>query len=90
MVSYGAAVQPVVMVPNVSGGPPMPVFVTPQPQIRPTSLDLPPEQPVTDDDVKQVKEMFPNLDDEVIKSVLEANHGNKQSTINSLLQMTGQ
>lgn len=85
-----AAVQPVVMVPNVSGGQPLPIFVTPQPQVRPPVCDQPPVQPITDDDVKQVKEMFPNVDDEVIRSVLEVNRGNKQSTINSLLQMTEQ
>lgn len=85
-----APVQPVVMVPNVSGGQPLPIFVTPQPQVRPPVVETVPVQPITDDDVKQVKEMFPNVDDEVIKSVLEANRGNKQSTINSLLQMTEQ
>lgn len=92
MASYNyGAVQPVVMVPNASGGQPLPVFVTPQPQVRqPVVEQPPPVQPITDDDVKQVKEMFPNVDDEVIRSVLEVNRGNKQSTINSLLQMTEQ
>lgn len=86
MATY-AAVQPVVMVPNVSGQP-LPMFVTPQPQVRPP--DAIPVPPITDDDVKQVKEVFPNIDDEVIRSVLEENRGNKQSAINALLQMSGQ
>lgn len=90
MATYNyAAVQPVVMVPNVSGQP-LPMFVAPQPQPQVRPPDAIPVQPITDDDVKQVKEVFPNIDDEVIRSVLEANRGNKQSAINSLLQMSGQ
>lgn len=87
MSSYNyQAVQPVVMVPNVAGRT-LPVFVAQQPPAQPVQQP-PPVQPITDDDVKQVQEMFPNIDIEVVRSVLEANRGNKQGTINSLLQMT--
>ena len=55
------------------------------PQQRPVQ----PQGPMyTDEDFKQVKEMFPDMEDEVIKSVFESNSGNKDSTINALLQMS--
>lgn len=79
------AVQPVVMVPNVAGRT-LPVFVAQQPQVLPAQQP-PAVQPITDEDVKQMQEMFPNIDVEVIRSVFEVNRGNKQATINSLLQM---
>ena len=41
----------------------------------------------TDEDLNTIKEMFPTYDIEVIKSLMESNGGNKEATIESLLQM---
>ena len=65
-------------------------YVMPQQPQQPLQ-PLQPPQPAgplyTDDDVNQVKEVFPDVDEEVIKSLLEANRGNKDQTINNLLTM---
>lgn len=82
--------QPVVFVPNVSGRA-LPVYVqTPQliPQQQMIQQPPPPAQPLTDEDVANLMEMFPSVDKDVIKSIGEANRGNKEATINSLLQLT--
>ncbi len=43
---------------------------------------------ITDQDVKQVQEMFPTVDEEVVRSVLEACHGNTDQAVSNLLSMT--
>ena len=51
-----------------------------------------PQQPlrprIRDEDVTQLREMFPSLDEEVVRSVLEANNGRVDSAVTNLLQMT--
>jgi len=54
----------------------------PPPQQQPVAA-----QPITDEDVAVVKDMFPDVEVDVIKSVLEANRGDKDATINNLLSM---
>ncbi|XP_029842896.2 toll-interacting protein-like [Ixodes scapularis] len=67
-----------------------PGMVQAQPAANPA---LPPvaHQPapvnITDDDVKQVQEMFPGMDAEVIRGVLETHRGNKDASVNALLSM---
>lgn len=76
---------PVVFVPNVSGRA-LPVYVQNQPMQQ--TVEPPPPQPLSDEDVSNLMEMFPMVDKDVIKSIGEANRGNKEATINSLLQLT--
>ncbi|XP_050434297.1 toll-interacting protein-like [Adelges cooleyi] len=88
IMSYGVPpslglVPPVMMMPPISkyGDPSAgltPIYVQPS---APQPLPLNPE------DLKQVQDMFPNMDKETVKTVFEANNGNKDLTVNSLLQM---
>jgi len=78
-------VPPVMVVPNVATGRPAIV----NPQTVPLTQQLPPQPPpaLNDEDIQQISEMFPNVDKEVIRSVGEANRGNRDATVNSLLSM---
>ncbi|KAJ8683453.1 hypothetical protein QAD02_019245 [Eretmocerus hayati] len=79
---------PVMMIPstnmvgNLTPFAPVSVYTTPAvPPVPPSSL------PNAEEELKQISEMFPNLDKEVIKSVYDANGGKREGTVNALLQM---
>ncbi|VEN36962.1 unnamed protein product, partial [Callosobruchus maculatus] len=79
-----APAQPTLVVPRTGGGA-KPLGVYPA---ATNQTGSPPPMPVlSESELKQIEEMFPNIEKEVIKTVFEANRGNKESTINSLLQM---
>ncbi|KAH0952682.1 hypothetical protein HN011_006931 [Eciton burchellii] len=78
----------IMMVPSgtMFGMPYTPVNVYTAPPTTASTV-APSTLPNAEIELKQIAEMFPNIDKEVIKSVYDANHGKKDVTINSLLQM---
>ena len=91
MTTYSAPVMMPMYYPQPVVG--QPVAYPPQQGVMPQQVmpQQPQPQPqMTEEDLKQVKDMFPNMEDQVIKSVFEANRGNKDATINSLLAMNSE
>lgn len=85
---------PMLMVPNVGGNrghSPLAVYAAPPGVapgvVSPQATSPQPPAVLSEQELKQIEEMFPNIDKEVIKSVSEVNRGNKDGTVNSLLQM---
>lgn len=56
-----------------------PAVQEPQPQFQPVVIK--------DEDIKELKEMFATVDEEVIRSILEQHHGDKNGACNALLEM---
>lgn len=84
--TYSAPVMMPMYYPQPVG---QPVVYPPQQGILPQQ-QLQQQPQMSEEDLKQVKDMFPNMEDQVIKSVFEANRGNKDTTINSLLAMNSE
>ena len=77
--------------PSPPGGAVQPGGATNAALSQPRQVQLPPDLPpyvATEADLSAIKEMFPAFDADLIKSILESNHGSKELTIEALLQLT--
>jgi len=73
---------PATVVPNCDPS----VAVTPQQQQQQQKQQR--QQPtVSKEDIELIREMFPNVEDEAVISILEANGGDTEAAINALLSM---
>lgn len=90
MMPWAPGLQPMVMMPMPAQVPPavhVPPPNTMATVIPPEAAQPRPAYVPTAEDIGHIREVFPETDDEVIKSILEANRGNKESSINALLSM---
>ncbi|PIC51640.1 hypothetical protein B9Z55_002071 [Caenorhabditis nigoni] len=62
---------------------------TPLPEAQQVQEDAPaPLLEITEEDTKEIQEMFPTVDKEVIKCILEERRGDKESAVSAILEMT--
>jgi len=72
--------------PSLTGGPPLAYTPTHIPVAQPQPKPQPPPQ-LVGEELEEFCKMFPAIDRAVIQAVFVENQGNKETTVNSLLQM---
>lgn len=77
-------------VPYYSSAQPVPMVYPPGNRVvNPHSVPQPRPQ-ISEEEIKQIQEMFPSFERDVIVSILENSNGNKDQAINSLLSMSSE